>query len=133
MHASLMVVVALSLLLMHGLGISHAPSADLTDPATSAGHVSSAGVVSAQSHAPSGGVDVPSSGHQDQGSGHAGMMVKACMAVLGALVFAVAGLLLVRQPWRSGVFRTLAAQVQQFRAGRVWSPPHPHLLCVMRT
>lgn len=132
-RAALMVVVAVSLLLMHGLGVSHAPSADLADPATGAAHVASSSAVLAHSHAPSSGFDVPPTGHQDQGSGHAGMMMKACLAVLGALVFAVAGLLLARKPWRWDVFRTLTAQAQQFRAGQVWLPPHPHLLCVMRT
>lgn len=132
-HAVLMAVVALSLVLMHGIGASRDGSVDLPDAATGAANVASATVVLAQSHNPSDGIEVLPTGHQGQGSGHSGMMMKVCLAVLGALVVAVAWLLLVRQPRSRGISRISAAQTQRLRAGRVWCHPRTHVLCVMRT
>ncbi|MGB3858935.1 MAG: hypothetical protein WA912_06725 [Ornithinimicrobium sp.] len=130
----LMVVVVLSLVLMHGLGLSHtgtAPSlaaptvaaaSHASEVATSGGHVDP--TVPATGHI----------GHQEPGPGHSTALAQACLAVLTALILVGTFLLLKSRGWaRSG------HRLRELVASPFWDPAmwwvHPRIqvLCVMRT
>ncbi|UJH71788.1 hypothetical protein [Ornithinimicrobium sp. INDO-MA30-4] len=129
-----MVVVVLSLVLMHGLGLSHTGTAPNLAAPTVAAASHASEVATSGGH---GGPTVPAAGrigHQEPGPGHSTALAQACLAVLTALILVGTFLLLMGRGWaRSG------RRLRELVASPFWDPamwwvhPRTHELCVMRT
>lgn len=131
-HGALMVMLALSVVLMHGLGMSHTePVESVAAPALSAHAV--LGSASEGGHAGLAGSEAAQSGEQEHEPGHAETMARACLAVLSAVVFAAASFLVVRRSWRWGEFPLFAVRSQRPSIRPVPVHPRTHLCCVMRS
>lgn len=125
------VVVVLSLVLMHGLGLSHtgtaqslaaptvAAASHASEVATSGGHVDPTG---------------SATGHQEPGPGHSMALVQACLAVLTALVLVASFVVLKGRGWARSDQRLRALVASPFWDPAMWwVHPRPQVLCVMRT
>ncbi|MGB3830123.1 MAG: hypothetical protein WA962_15245 [Ornithinimicrobium sp.] len=120
---------ALSLVLMHGFGLSHTETAEGAVTATAAAHMVPA------SHAWDGGPTAstgPDAAQPGQPQ-HVGTVAQACLAVLTAVIVVLASALLVRRtpPW--GGPRRLTVRAPRRVVRPVWVRSRFHLVCVMRT
>lgn len=129
---TLSVMLALSLVLMHGFGLSHTSPAESPFPAMTTAHATTSDPAIRGALNATVNHRVAESGHQGPEQGHAGMLTRACLAVLGALVLAFASFLITTRPRHEP--RRLAIRVPRLADPAMWwVHPRPHLLCVMRT
>lgn len=129
-----LVVLLLSLVLMHGLGLSHTGTPQsLAEPTVAASSIAS-DVATGGEHAEPTGSATGHGGDQGPGPGHSEALPQACLAVLTALVMVFALLLLTPQGWSR-----YRPSLRALRTPPLWDPtmwwvhPRPHVLCVMRT
>lgn len=129
---TLSVMLALSLVLMHGFGLSHTSPAESPVPAMTSAHATTSDPATRGALDATVNHRAAQSGHQEPEQGHAGMLTRACLAVLGALVLAFASLLITTRPWH-GLRRPAIPVLRLADPPMWWVHPRPHLLCVMRT
>lgn len=125
-----MALLALSLIFMHGLGLSHSAPIDsaVATQTVPSGAVDHAGHVDPASPQ----VDQP--GYASPEPGHAGTFTEACLAVLAALMVVWACFGLITLPWVRLSFGSFSVRVQQLcNRAMWWAHPRSHSLCVMRT
>ena len=135
-RAAWMIALALSLALMHGLGLSHtAPTIDTAAMSTTTGAPSDAsGLMAAHGQHDATVLVADQGGHQNPSPDHSGAVAKTCLAVLTALLVAFTMFLLTPQG-RTRYRRDRPASSTPRVCNRAmwWVHPRAHVLCVMRT
>ncbi|MBW8174006.1 hypothetical protein K0651_13200 [Ornithinimicrobium sp. Arc0846-15] len=129
-----MVVVVLSLVLMHGLALSHTGTTQCVTVPTVAAASLAPDVATGGGHSELTGSAAGHSGHHEPGAGHSGALTQACLAVLTALVLMATFFALKRKGWtRFGHRRRMLVTPHLWDPVRWWVHPRIHVLCVMRT
>ena len=127
-----LVSLVVGLVVMHGLGFSHAQPPEFIGTAQVSAHGAPA---SSSSEGSTPLVGSPMTSQPDRhgpGPGHGGLLARSCLAILGALLVAVAVARLVTRSWPAGKSGLPVVRVHPLLTTRFRARPRPYLLCVMR-
>lgn len=134
-RAAWMIALALSLALMHGLGLSHtAPTIAAAVSTTTNAPLAASGLVTAHGRHEANTLIAGQSEHHSPSPDHSGAVAKTCLAVLTALLVAFT-MFLSNPQGRARCRRDrLASRTPKgWDLEMWWVHPRAHVLCVMRT